>query len=49
MEEDLKKEKTNSAALKSQADSVGKEYDRLLKEHEKVQKAATAGGDKKEE
>ncbi|KAI5715503.1 hypothetical protein M8J77_017225 [Diaphorina citri] len=48
-EEELKKEKTNSAALKSQADSVGKEYDRLLKEHEKVQKVVTEQGDKKDE
>ncbi|CAL8118757.1 unnamed protein product [Orchesella dallaii] len=36
--------------LKSQADNTNKEYDRLLKEHEKLQKQLSiAGGDKKDD
>lgn len=40
--------KRDRDAIKSQAESVSKEYDRLLKEHETVQRKLNAGGgDKK--
>lgn len=43
-ETELKREKKDKEALKSQAESLAKEYDRLTEEHAKFQKA---GGDKK--
>lgn len=33
--------------MKSQAEAVSEEYDRLMKEHEKLQKQVEGGGDKK--
>nr|QBH73422.1 bcr-associated protein [Aphelinus abdominalis] len=44
LENELTKEKKDKAAIKSQADSLVKEYDRLNEEHSKLQ---AAGGDKK--
>ena len=44
LENQLTKEKKDKTALKSQADSLTKEYDRLNEEHSKLLKA---GGDKK--
>lgn len=44
LENDLIKEKKDKEALKSQADSLVKEYDRLSNEHSKV---AQSSGDKK--
>lgn len=44
LESELSKEKKDKAAVKSQADSLAKEYDRLNEEHSKLLKA---GGDKK--
>ncbi|XP_044736127.1 B-cell receptor-associated protein 31 isoform X2 [Chrysoperla carnea] len=50
LEEKLEKEKKNSSALKSQAESLNKEYDRLTSEYSKLQKSITAsGGDKKDD
>lgn len=44
IENELKREKKDKEALKSQADSLAKEYDRLTEEHSKLMKA---GGDDK--
>lgn len=44
LENELSKEKKDKAAIKSQADSLAKEYDRLNDEHSKL---LTSGGDKK--
>lgn len=50
LEDKLEKEKKNSSALKSQAESLNKEYDRLTSEYSKLQKSITAsGGDKKDD
>ncbi|XP_014298269.1 B-cell receptor-associated protein 31 [Microplitis demolitor] len=45
LENELKREKKDKDALKSQAESLAKEYDRLTGEHAKLVKAE--GGDKK--
>lgn len=48
LEDDLKLEKKDKTAVKTQADNLAKEYDRLAEEHSKLQKKVTiAGGDKK--
>nr|QBH73427.1 bcr-associated protein [Encarsia formosa] len=44
LENELAKEKKDKLAVKSQADSLAKEYDRLNEEHSKL---LTTGGDKK--
>ncbi|OXU29445.1 B-cell receptor-associated protein 31 [Nasonia vitripennis] len=44
LESELEKEKKDKAAVKSQAESLAKEYDRLNEEHSKL---LSAGGDKK--
>lgn len=48
-EEKYNKTKQDRDALKSQAESVTKEYDRLLDEHRKLQESVSASGDKKRE
>lgn len=48
-EEKYNKNKQDRDALKSQAESVTKEYDRLLDEHRKLQESVSASGDKKRE
>lgn len=45
LENQLKKEKTDKLAMKSQADSLAKEYDKI---NEEFSKLVAAGGDKKE-
>ncbi|XP_034943817.1 B-cell receptor-associated protein 31 [Chelonus insularis] len=40
LESELKKEKKDKEALKSQADSLAREYDRLMEEHGKLTKVA---------
>jgi len=48
LKEDLAASIRDKDVLKSQAENVNKEYDRLMSEHEKLQKKlAIAGGDKK--
>jgi len=48
--EELAASLRDKEVLKSQADNTNKEYDRLLKEHEKLQKKLSiAGGDKKDD
>lgn len=50
LEDELKLEKKDKVAVKTQADNLAKEYDRLAEEHSKLQKKVTiAGGDKKDE
>ena len=47
MEDELKREKKDKVALKSQAESLNREYDRLTEEFSKLQnKTSKAGGDK---
>ncbi|XP_026496085.2 B-cell receptor-associated protein 31 [Vanessa tameamea] len=49
LEKELAKEKKDKEAVKSQAESLNREYDRLTEEHSKLQKKITiAGGDKKD-
>ncbi|CAH0385973.1 unnamed protein product [Bemisia tabaci] len=48
LEKELEKTLKDKNAIKSQAESVSKEYDRLMEEHAKVlKKVGTAAGDKK--
>ncbi|CAH0715312.1 unnamed protein product, partial [Brenthis ino] len=50
LEKELAKEKKDKEAVKSQAESLNREYDRLSEEHSKLQKKITiAGGDKKDD
>lgn len=50
MEDEIKLEKKDKTAVKTQADNLAKEYDRLAEEHSKLQKKLTVGsGDKKDE
>lgn len=49
LEKELATAISDRDAVKSQAASVTKEYDRLLEEHRKVQKSISASGDKKRE
>lgn len=50
LERELAKEKKDKEAVKSQAESLNREYDRLSEEHSKLQKKITiAGGDKKDD
>ncbi|ODM98038.1 B-cell receptor-associated protein 31 [Orchesella cincta] len=50
LKEELAASLRDKDVLKSQADNTNKEYDRLLKEHEKLQKKLSiAGGDKKDD
>ncbi|KAJ8975515.1 hypothetical protein NQ317_010630 [Molorchus minor] len=50
LEDELKLEKKDKTAVKSQADNLAREYDRLAEEHSKLQKKVTVGaGDKKDE
>lgn len=47
LEDELKREKKDKEAIKSQAESLNREYDRLTEEFSKLQnKSAKAGGDK---
>lgn len=47
LEEELEKATRDKEAVKSQAASVTKEYDRLMKEHSALQEQISASGDKK--
>ncbi|XP_011865128.1 PREDICTED: B-cell receptor-associated protein 31 [Vollenhovia emeryi] len=47
LEEILNREKKDKEAIKSQADSVAREYDRLNKEHAKLAQTSQSSGDKK--
>ncbi|XKL68851.1 hypothetical protein PGB90_006620 [Kerria lacca] len=49
LEEKLSKITSDRNAIKSQAESLTKEYDRLLGEHRKLQESISASGDKKKE
>ncbi|CAG9816308.1 unnamed protein product [Phaedon cochleariae] len=50
LEDELKLEKKDKTAVKTQADNLAREYDRLADEHSKLQKKITVGaGDKKDE
>ncbi|CAH0546361.1 unnamed protein product [Brassicogethes aeneus] len=50
LEEELKVAKKDKTAIKTQADNLAKEYDRLAEENIKLQKKITVGGgDKKDE
>ncbi len=49
LEEDVAKITSDRDAIKSQASSVTKEYDRLMNEHRKLQESISASGDKKKE
>lgn len=51
LEKELTKEKKDKEAVKSQAESLNKEYDRLAEEHSKLQKKLTvsSGGDSKKD
>lgn len=50
LEDELKIEQKDKTAVKTQADNLAKEYDRLAEEHSKLQKKITIGaGDKKDE
>lgn len=49
LEKELATAVSDRDAIKSQAASVTKEYDRLLDEHRKVQESISASGDKKRE
>lgn len=51
LEKDLVREKKDKEAVKSQAESLNKEYDRLAEEHSKLQKKITisSGGDSKKD
>lgn len=48
---ELSSAKKNLESMKTQAESVSKEYDRLLLEHEKLEKklSIAGGGDKKDD
>lgn len=50
LEDEIKLEKKDKMAIKTQADNLAVEYDRLAEEHSKLQKNLTVGGgDKKGE
>ncbi|KAG5880169.1 hypothetical protein JTB14_001659 [Gonioctena quinquepunctata] len=51
LDDELKLEKKDKTAVKTQADNLAKEYDRLAEEHSKLQKKLTIGGagEKKDE
>lgn len=49
LEKQLLKEKKDKEAVKSQAESINKEYDRLAEEHSKLQKKITIAGDSKKD
>ena len=49
LKEELNKTNKDREAMKSQAESLTKEYDRLMEEHRKLQNSVSASGDKKHE
>jgi len=52
LEKELTTEKNDKKALKTQADNLSKEYDRLVEQHNKLEKKLVAAGgsaDKKDD